>query len=524
MSANGFLTTWLEHAGKTPFRTTLLIGACLLFTSGFLDWVTGPQIALSVLYVAPITWMTWQGGRWMGLGMALASGATWLWAELTAHASYANALVPYWNALVRTTLFVLISALELEVIERKRVERGLRQTQQELEERVRKRTAQLQALNASLEEQVAERSAAAEERAGRLAKSEANLQAQTDILQSILNSMADGVVVADAQGRLLHINPAARRMLRIPSAGADVLAWLVAQENYLPDSPAESVSRENPMARAVRGEAVDGAEMFLHHADPPAGLWLSVNSRPLVDQAGKVAGGVIVFSDISARKSLERQIAEISVREQRRIGEDLHDGLCQHLVSVAFAARKLAAKLTEQSLPERAEAVVIADLLSESIAQARAVARGLYLVSLEAGGLRSALEDFLMQVQARHQIQCQFVERVSAPIIEGAFVTNLFRIAQEAVNNAIKHAQASHIVVTLSADREQIGLAIEDDGTGIQPDSSVARGMGTHLMNYRARIMGAALRIEPRPAGGTLVSCLVHRENLTEQDSYMGRD
>jgi two-component system sensor kinase FixL len=168
--------------------------------------------------------------------------------------------------------------------------------------------------------------------------------------------------------------------------------------------------------------------------------------------------------------------------------------------------------------------VVIADLLSESIAQARAVARGLYLVSLEAGGLRSALEDFLMQVQARHQIQCQFVERVPAPIIEGAFVTNLFRIAQEAVNNAIKHAQASHIVVTLSADREQIGLAIEDDGTGIQPDSSVARGMGTHLMNYRARIMGAALRIEPRPAGGTLVSCLVHRENLTEQNSYVGRD
>ena len=193
MSGNGFLTTWLARTGKLPRWATILIGVCLLCAAGFLDLVTGPQIALSVLYVVPVTWMTWQRGRWMGLGMALASGATWLWAELATHTSYANELVPYWNALVRTTLFCLISALESEVIQRKRVEGGLRQTQQELEERVQKRTAQLQALNASLEQQVAERSAAAEERAGRLAKSEADLQAQTDILQSILSSMGDGV-------------------------------------------------------------------------------------------------------------------------------------------------------------------------------------------------------------------------------------------------------------------------------------------------------------------------------------------
>src|ERR1035441_846730 len=126
MSANGFLTSWLERAGKTPLWATILIGACLLVAAGFLDWVTGPQVALSVLYIVPITWMVWQGGRWMGLGMALVSGATWLWAELAAHTSYANELVPYWNGLVRTTLFCLISALESEVIQRKRVERGLR--------------------------------------------------------------------------------------------------------------------------------------------------------------------------------------------------------------------------------------------------------------------------------------------------------------------------------------------------------------------------------------------------------------
>ena len=521
MSANGFITTWLERRRKLPLWASILIGAALLYGAGYADWVTGPQIALTLLYVVPITWMTWQGGRWMGLVMAAACGGAWLWAELAAHLSYEFPLVPYWNALVRLTLFCVISALEAEVIERKRVERGLRQAKEQLEQRVHERTAQLRTLNTSLEQQVAERTAAAEERATRLAKSEAALQAQTDILQSILDSMGDGVVVADVQGRLMHINPAARRMLRIPSDSINVMSWLQSQESFLPNSPTERPSDENPLLRAVRGEAVNGAEMFLRQATPPTGIWLSVSSRPLVDQGGKITGGVIVFADISARKNLERQIAEVSDREQRRIGEDLHDGLCQHLVSIAFAARKLTGKLAEQSMREAEEAAQIAELVGESIAQARVVARGLYVVPLEAGGLRSALEEFVIQVRARHRVACQFVERVSVPIVGETIVTNLFRIAQEAVNNAIKHAQPGHIVVTLAADREQIRLTIEDDGTGFHPNSPEHRGMGLHLMNYRARMVGAALHIEPGSSGGTLVRCLVRREHLMEPPSYV---
>jgi signal transduction histidine kinase len=521
MSANGSLTTWLESAEKVPPRVSILIGAGLLLAVGFLDWFTGTQIALSFLYVIPITWMTLRAGRWMGLGMAVASGICWLTAELMGHVIYTNPLIPYWNGLIRTLLFCLISSLEAEVIERKRVERGLRQTKEELEQRVQQRTSQLQTLNTSLEERVSERSAAAEERALKLAQSEAKLQRQTDIVQSILSSMGDGVVVADAQGRLMHINPAAKRMLRLPSADTDVLAWLESQENYLPNCPTEPVSHENPLLRAVRGEAVDGAEMFLRHPNLPAGLWLSVNSRPLVDQTGKITGGVIVFSDISARKNLERQIAEVSDREQRRLGEDLHDGLCQHLVSVAFAARKLAAKLAAQSSPEAEAATQIAELVGESIAQARAVARGLYLVPLEAGGLRSALEEFVMQMRSRHRVSCQFLERVSLPIVEQTVVTNLFRIAQEAVNNAVKHAEASKITVTLLADREEIVLTIEDDGAGFKPGSGPSRGMGLHLMNYRARMIGAALHIEPRSGGGTVVNCSVRRENLAQQATHV---
>ena len=521
MSTRGFTTNWIENAGKVSPRVSIPVGIGLLLAVCGVDWLTGAQIALSLLYVLPITWMTWQVGRRWGLGMAAASGAGWLGAELLARATYSNPLIPYWNALVRTLLFLLISALESEVIERKRVERGLREAKEELEARVQQRTAQLRALNASLEEQVAERSAAAEERAGKLATSEANLQKQTDILQSILDSMGDGVVVADAQGCLLHINPAAKRMLRYPATGTDVVRWLEAQENYLPNSPTEPADGENPLLRALRGEAVDGAEMFLRRAELPAGIWLSVNGRPLVDHTGKTAGGVIVFSDVSARKNLERQMAEISDREQRRLGEDLHDGLCQHLVSVAFAARKLASGLAAQSGPAAEEALQIAELLGESIAKARAVARGLYLVPAEAGGLRSALEEFAMQVQSRHRVPCRFVERVTAPIAGETLVTSLFRIAQGAVNNALKHAAATQITVTLVADAEQILLSIEDDGTGFQPASEQKRGLGLHLMNYRTRMLGAALHIGPRPDGGTVVSCTVRRESLPKELSHV---
>ncbi len=461
-----------------PAWASVPIGLGLLLAVGLLDWVTGTQIALSLLYVVPITWMTWQGGRWLGLGMALASGGCWLGAELMGHVGYSNPLVPYWNGLARTLLFGLISALESELIERKRVERGRQRAKEEL-------------------------------------------QKQTNILQSILNSMGDGVVVADARGRLLHINPAAKAMLRIPSTGTDVVAWLESQENFLPNSPTEPASNGNPLLCALRGQAVDGAEMFLHPANVSAGIWLSVNGRPLVDHTGNIAGGVIVFSDISARKDLERQVAAVSDREQRHLGEDLHDGLCQHLVSVAFAARNLAAKLEEHSRREAEEATQIAELLGESIAQARAVARGLYLVPAEAGGLRAALEEFVLQVQARHRVSCQFVEQVAIPIVGEMMVTNLFRIAQEAVNNAVKHARAAQITVTLSADQQQVLLRIEDDGAGFQPGAEPSRGMGLHLMNHRARILGAALHIGPRPGGGTVLSCLVRRESLTEQNAHV---
>ena len=492
MQATAEATTRSPGRRLLPLWVDILVGLLLLGTVGYIDWLTGPQIALSLLYVIPISWMTVRRGRWIGLITCVAGALIWLGDELSAHLSYHNPAVPYWNAGFRLGLFCLISLLESELIARKRVEHGLRLAKEELELR-----------------------------ASRLAQSEADLQAQTNILQSILNSMGDGVVVADAEARLMHMNPAARRMLRVEEGGLDVMRTLETQLTYLSGTAGESSRGQNPLLRAIQGESVDNIEVYLHRPDAPSGVWLSVSGRPLVNHVGKVSGGVIVLGDISSRKMFERQIAETSDREQRRLGEDLHDGLCQHLVSVAFAARRLAARLAEASPREAGEAVQIAELLGESISQARAVARGLYLVPLEVGGLVSALEEFLMQVRSRHPVACRFIDRVSVPIAGTMVVTNLFRIAQEAVNNSLKHAAAQTILVTLSSDREQIVLSIEDDGKGIPTCREANRGLGFHLMNYRARMLGASLRIQPRSSHGTIVTCAVRHDSLNNQDRHV---
>lgn len=476
MSLVRLWAAWVERAGRMPSGASSLVGVGLLLTAAMLDWASGPEIASAIFYLVPILWMTWKAGRWLGLATALASGASWLGVLLLSHARYANEVIPFWNAFVRTTSFCLISSLESEVLARVRAERRQRQANEDL-------------------------------------------QKQTAILQSILDSMGDGVVVADSLGTLLHINPTARRVLQFPAHEHDVVASLGLQECYLPDSLAGQGSQPNPLSRAVHGESVDEAEMLLQHAGAHEAIWLSVTGRPLRDAAGRVTGGVIVFSDVSARKKLERQLAEASDREQRRLGEDLHDGLCQHLVSTAFAARRLAAKLTDRNLLEAQDAAEIAELLGASISQARDVARGLCLVPLEAGGLASALEALATQVRSRHRIACQLVERAAVPALEETVGTTLFRIAQEAVNNAIKHARARQITVTLSADPRQVRLDIEDDGTGFQPNPEAGPGLGLHIMNYRARMVGAALDIKPRPGGGTLVSCSIPSPNDSDSSA-----
>ena len=182
--------------------------------------------------------------------------------------------------------------------------------------------------------------------------------------------MGDGVMVADARGEIILFNPAAERLVRTGLGEIPPSQWLEQFEALASEGPSYRRG-EHPLLRAMRGEEITGAEIFLRGADGSEGVWLMATGRPLIDENGKVQGGVVVLSDITSRKRMEKQITDISDREQRRIGQDLHDSLCQHLVSVAFAGELLRENLARQSAPEAAQAEAIVEMVNEGISEAR---------------------------------------------------------------------------------------------------------------------------------------------------------
>lgn len=456
--------TLTAQINRLSARTARVMGGLLLLLAGVVDWFSGPELAFSVFYLPSILLVAWTSRRWWGLAAAGASAAVWLFIELLANAPYSHSFVPFWNGLVRLLIFSLVAVLTAEVAERKRVETALHR--------------------------------------------------QTNILRSVLNSMGDGVVVADREGRIALTNPAADQMLRLAGSD-DAVGWLSSPVTYLTDPLTPAPSAEHPLARAGRGETVDQAEVVLRPPAFPTERRLAVSGRPLVDAAGRRNGGVLVFTDITARRSLERQIAEISDREQRRLGQDLHDGLCQELVSGALAARVLADGLRDRAQAEADEAAELAELLDHAITQARDVARGLCGVQLEAGGLSTALDELARRVRSRHRIPCQFLDQTGAAIRGFEGITEVYRIAQEAVSNAVKHARARQITLTLAAANDQIELRVVDDGVGLPSGLEVGKGLGLPIMHYRARMLGAELRVGAGATGGTEVVCALKLPGLT---------
>lgn len=344
----------------------------------------------------------------------------------------------------------------------------------------------------------------AERQSRELALCEAALHPQMKILPSILNTIANGVIVVDNAGNILFFNPESERLLRTTLTGSKIEECFQQYETLLPDMLTAYPAGEELLKQALRGECVNGTEMFLRHPKVPEGIWLSMSAQPLTDPQRLIRGAVIVLSDITGRKLLEKQIAEISEREQRRIGQDLHDGLCQELVSASLSCGVLHKQLKGMA---QAETVgQLSHLLDDCIAQARNLARAFYPVRLEVDGLASALEELASTTERRGRMACRFVCEERPRIHDHVAEVTLYRIAQEAVNNAVKHSEARQITIGLEAVEDEVTLTVADDGRGFSTRTPHG-GMGLHMMRYRARIIGASLAIRPGPNAGTVVSC-----------------
>ena len=218
-------------------------------------------------------------------------------------------------------------------------------------------------------------------------------------------------------------------------------------------------------------------------------------------------GALFFGSDITQRKLIERELLRVSDAEKNRIGSDLHDGLGQYLTGISCLSAALRDKLQAQKRKEADDAATISSLVQEAIAQTRALARGLCPVQLETSGLETALEDLTFQVQRLHGLECQFVPRGPINICETAVALHLYRITQEAITNAIKHASAKRITVTLDFSKENKVLTIEDDGCGFDPHVAHGPSSGMSLMPYRAGMIGGNLTVTAQPNAGTRVEC-----------------
>ncbi len=211
-------------------------------------------------------------------------------------------------------------------------------------------------------------------------------------------------------------------------------------------------------------------------------------------------------SEMAERERLEKALLEVSEREQRRIGHDLHDSLCQHLLGAALAGQVLGGKLEAKSLAETEDAGRLVTMIEDGIDLARNLARGLAPVELSAEGLMAAFRELARTTTERFQTECRFAAPAPVLINDPVMAIHLFRIAQEAVSNALKHGHPKLVTIGLKQQQELIELTIRDDGSGLPDPLPATRGMGLHIMQHRASMIGATFEVERMPVG-TLVVC-----------------
>ncbi len=237
--------------------------------------------------------------------------------------------------------------------------------------------------------------------------------------------------------------------------------------------------------------------------------WIADRGTPILNASGepyRIAG---LAEDISQKRELEKQVTAISNHERLRISHDLHDSLGQQLTGIGFLAKRLTNRLADA--PEEQEtAQDILDTIQEAMAEVKRIVRGLTPVDFDRFGLDSAIKQLAESIDNCTGLVCAFECPQPVSIENNAVANELFRIAQEATNNAVKHANPSLITISLIADDETLQLQVRDNGTG-DPQLEMHGGMGLRIMQHRARNIGGKFGLESN-RNGTTVVCSVNRE------------
>lgn len=344
-----------------------------------------------------------------------------------------------------------------------------------------------------LEELVAERTADLEDTKRRVQESE-------ERYRELFENSIHGIYRTTPFGKIVMANPALVSMLGFSSFEE------LAQRNLDRNGFSTNFPRSDFKRKLERTGELIGYESAWHRKDGSL-VFIRENAKVIRDEKGRTLYFEGTVEDISESRRLEEEILKISSREQRKISFDLHDGLGQQLTGLSFMLKALEQKLATGGRPEAAEAACLSQAIKEMVGSTRALSQGLCPVEIDELGLMASLEKLAAQTEGRYNVACRFDCDTEVKFGDTDMATHLYRIAKEAVINAVKHGKSQTVTICLEATRGGINLIIADDGVGVSPPVATTDGLGVRIMQYRANVIGAAFSIRPGDTAGTVVTC-----------------
>ncbi|MDX1586629.1 MAG: PAS domain S-box protein [Balneolaceae bacterium] len=337
-------------------------------------------------------------------------------------------------------------------------------------------------------------------------RAESRLEESEALANAILETTVEGVITINMRGIIQSFNKSAEEMFgyteeELIGKNIKVLMPTPHRENhdqyisnYLRTGEKKIIGTEHE----VRGKKKDGTTFPIE---------LSVSEVNWENH--KIFTGLI--KDLSEKRDLEREIIQISEEEKRRIGQDLHDGLGQMLTGIGLMSQNLAQKMEANGIPGASELKEITEMIREADNYARTLSHSLTPVEVESGSLTISLEQLCRRAQKLFDIDCTFSEEGDVDVDNQTAAIHLYRIAQEAISNAVKHGKAKNVQVSLQNRDDKIRLIVEDDGVGFTKSAEEGSkgGLGVHTMRYRAHMSGGDLQIGENNKGNTQIECLI---------------